>query len=37
MKDFETEVKNLPKFNFESFQKKTQIFDDRQVPIRKKN
>ena len=34
---FETEVKDLCKFDFESFQKKTQTFEDWQVPIQKKN
>ena len=37
MEGFETEVKDLCKFDFESFQKKTQTFEDWQVPIHKIN
>ena len=37
MKDFKTEVKDLSKFDFERFQKKSQTFKDWQVPIHKMN
>ena len=37
MKGFETGVKDLCKSDCESFQKKTQTFEDWQVPINKIN
>ena len=37
MKDFETEVKDLLKLDFQRFQKKTQTFKDWQIPIHKIN
>ena len=37
MKGFKTEVKDLCKFDFESFRKKTKTFEDWQVAIHKIN
>ena len=37
MKGFESQIKDLGNFDFESFQKKTYTFEDWQVPIHKIN